>query len=588
MTKLWLLFLLGLVQHDVLAATPGRSCRCLYGEPCWPSPSDIAKLAASVPQPLLFPEPPASPCYSSTNSSGCADVIKGWTDGNWRADQPGAMQSPNFETYILQNGTIDTCYLNTTLWAPCGQGSVSAIGVDARSPKDIELAVKFAARHNLRLVVKNTGHDLLGRSAARGSLLLWTHNLKNITVHPTFTPSGAPASETYTYALTLEAGVQWHEAYAAADAANRTLVGGVSAGGSVGAAGGWLLGGGHSVLSPSYGLGVDNVLEISVVTSSGAHLIANAHQHSDLFWALRGGGGGTFGVVTSVTYRTRPSTPVVGVFLIASVNGTQPNAPLSQSFKELVRITPQLTDAGWGGYLVASSTNDTLSTIFFGILPNASWKQANATMNPFLDYVQEVATNSTQTGNAADVLTVQSAFTLPLPSWNDWYALIGNTGQVGYNTEVGSWLLPRDVIESNPEEVAQALLTIPGLNYYLVAGGAVSKANASAAGIHPAWRKAAAHVVTGIGWSEGTTADKINQLRELLKDRTAKLRALAPDSGAYLNEASLYEPNPAHSFFGSHYQALRAIKAIYDPIDLFVVPEGVGSREWDAQLRCRI
>lgn len=55
--------------------------------------------------------------------------------------------------------------------------------------------------------------------------------------------------------MTLEAGVQWHEAYAAADAANRILVGGVSAGGSVGAAGGWLLGGGHSVLSPYYGLG---------------------------------------------------------------------------------------------------------------------------------------------------------------------------------------------------------------------------------------------------------------------------------------------------------------------------------------------
>lgn len=157
MAKLWLLFLLGLIQPDVLAATPGRSCRCLYGEPCWPSPFDIAKLTASVPQPLLFPEPPASPCYSSANSSGCADVIKRWTDGNWRADQPGAMQSPNFETYILQNGTIDACYLNTTLGAPCGQGSVSAIGVDVRSPRDIAIAVKFAARHNLRLVVKNTG-----------------------------------------------------------------------------------------------------------------------------------------------------------------------------------------------------------------------------------------------------------------------------------------------------------------------------------------------------------------------------------------------------------------------------------------------
>jgi FAD/FMN-containing dehydrogenase len=55
--------------------------------------------------------------------------------------------------------------------------------------------------------------------------------------------------------MTLSAGVQWHEAYDAVQAQGRVLVGGLSAGGSVGAAGGWLLGGGHSILSPYYGLG---------------------------------------------------------------------------------------------------------------------------------------------------------------------------------------------------------------------------------------------------------------------------------------------------------------------------------------------
>ena len=53
-------------------------------------------------------------------------------------------------------------------------------------------------------------------------------------------------------------------------------------------------------------------------------------------------------------------------------------------------------------------------------------------------------------------------------------------------------------------------------------------------------------------------------------------------------QASLYEPDPAHSFFGSHYKALRAIKAKYDPDDLFVVAQGVGSREWDKDLLCRV
>ena len=67
------------------------------------------------------------------------------------------MQSPNFETYEFANGTIDACYLNTTLGVPCTQGSVSVIGVDARSPSDVQAAVVFAQKYNLRLVVKNTG-----------------------------------------------------------------------------------------------------------------------------------------------------------------------------------------------------------------------------------------------------------------------------------------------------------------------------------------------------------------------------------------------------------------------------------------------
>lgn len=62
-------------------------------------------------------------------------------------------------------------------------------------------------------------------------------------------------SMVWAVALTLGAGVQWHEAYDAAHSRNVVVVGGVSAGGSVGAAGGWVQGGGHSALAPAYGLG---------------------------------------------------------------------------------------------------------------------------------------------------------------------------------------------------------------------------------------------------------------------------------------------------------------------------------------------
>lgn len=73
----------------------------------------------------------------------------------------------------------------------------------------------------------------------------------------------------------------------------------------------------------------------------------------------------------------------------------------------------------------------------------------------------------------------------------------------------------------------------------LVAGGAVSKVNPSSTGLNPAWRKAGAHVVAGITWVDGSSSTFIEGLRDELERRLATVRALAPDSGAYLNEVCL-------------------------------------------------
>src|SRR5258705_3781278 len=133
-----------------------NNCRCIFGSQCWPSDSEFQTLASQVSQPLLHPAPPASPCYNSA-SGNCSEVRAAWSNGVWRSDQPGAAEHTNWETYTFSNGTIQACYLNTTLGVPCQQGGVPVIGVDARTPNDIQEAVKFAAKHNLRLVIKNTG-----------------------------------------------------------------------------------------------------------------------------------------------------------------------------------------------------------------------------------------------------------------------------------------------------------------------------------------------------------------------------------------------------------------------------------------------
>ena len=157
------------------------TCRCLYGQLCWPKENEFATLATQLSQPLLYPLPPASACYPPSAPSGnCSTVIANYTNGNWRSDQPGSLQNTNFETFIFPNDTISACFLNASLGFPCGQGSVPPVGVDVRSAGDVQVAIKFAKQHNLKLAVKNTGHDYLGRSTARGGFLIWTHYMKDI------------------------------------------------------------------------------------------------------------------------------------------------------------------------------------------------------------------------------------------------------------------------------------------------------------------------------------------------------------------------------------------------------------------------
>ncbi|GLB39902.1 putative oxygen-dependent FAD-linked oxidoreductase family protein [Lyophyllum shimeji] len=446
------------------------------------------------------------------------------------------MQSPNFETYIFGNGTISACYLNTTLGVPCGQGSVPVIGVDARSVGDVQATVQFASKHNLRLVIKNTGHDYLGRSTARGALLLWTHHLKNITYQETFTPDGAPQGITYKV-ITLGAGVQWHEAYDAVEAEGRFILGGLSPGGSVGAAGGWVQGGGHSAFAARYALGVDNVLQFAVVTALGEYLTVNSYKNADLFWALRGGGGGTYAVIISTTYVTHDRFPL-------SVVGFQ--------------LHPSLSDAGWGGYSSVSAKDMS----FFYIAPNISLANANATLDPFVKLAQNI------TGKAG-------AYSMHYDSFYPWYkATFGTDGQVGSNVELASRLLSRDMAENHADEVADMILTVGGVGINFVAGGAVSKVDPETSGLHPAWRKAVAHVYSVESWAEGTSVSDIQQARQRLRAALDILDGLGPGSATYYNEASLYEKDFKKSFFGPHYNRLKSIKAKYDPDTLFIVASG--------------
>jgi FAD/FMN-containing dehydrogenase len=124
------------------------------------------------------------------------------------------------------------------------------------------------------------------RSTQPKSLSVWTHYMRSIVWHGnTFSPTGCNNVVLNVPAVTVGSGTQIGSLSAAAAARNLMIVGAASPTVSVG---GYLTGGGHSALSPVYGLGVDNVIEMEVVTADGKLIIANECTNTDLFWAIRG------------------------------------------------------------------------------------------------------------------------------------------------------------------------------------------------------------------------------------------------------------------------------------------------------------
>ena len=302
------------------------ACRCTPDKPCWPALTEWHRLEARLSNKLEQPQSPLAPCRGDPNGAACAAALKNATNPFYLQDQPAGTQS--------------------TGWLGAWTASPSTYAVTAENTGDIVAAVNFAREHHLRLVIKSTGHDYLGRSNAPDSLLVWTHEMRTVSIAPAFVARGCPDTARRTPAVTVGAGARWLEAYQAVTVHDGRYVqgGGCT---SVGAAGGFMQGGGFGSWSKKYGIAAASLLEAEVVTAGGQVLVANACQNQDLFWALRGGGGGTFGVVTRVTLETHPLPNFFGA-LDGSVVAKD-----DASFKELLErflvfYRENLSNEHWG------------------------------------------------------------------------------------------------------------------------------------------------------------------------------------------------------------------------------------------------
>jgi len=388
------------------------------------------------------------------------------------------------------------------------------------SAADVQKAMAFAAAHHLKVAPRGGGHSYVGASAANGTMVLDLRQLPGginydaASGHVTVTPA------TGLYAM--------HEALAGA---GRGVPTGTCP--TVGAAG-HALGGGLGADSRHAGLLCDQLTSASVVLPGGQAVTASATNNPDLFWGLRGGGGGNFGAVTSLTFATFPTGDVDAVNL---------NFP-PESFAQVL--------LGWQNWLRTADRN--------------SWALADATVDPMGTHCRILATCPAGSGAGVQRAIVSAVGVQPTGiethTFNRMelvrYLAVGNLNPAPLGYVGGSDVLPL-VNAGAAQGIAAAVNAFPrGAGRMLAIMHALDGALATVAPGATAfpWRRQYALVQ----WYVETSGSPAAATAWL---NTAH-QAVQPYSvGGYVNY--LESNQPASRYFGSNLSRLSAVRQKYDP-----------------------
>jgi FAD/FMN-containing dehydrogenase len=566
----------------VAHAAPYRRVR--PGEAGWPTQAQWKELDAQVGGRLIVVKSPVEACRAAPQSDACAatfrDLKNPWAIG----DSPVLTQ--------------------TSGWAGAWASTPSAYAVPARNAQDVAAAVRFAKSHRLRLAVKGGGHSYQGTSNAADSLLVWTRPMDRIELHDAFVPQGCSSAPLQ--AVSLGAGVVWLNAYAAVTKAGRYVQGGGCT--TVGVAG-LIQSGGFGSFSKRYGLAAASLLEAEVVTAEGEIRIANACTNSDLFWALKGGGGGSFCAITRVTLRTHELPQLLG----AAFAGIKANS--DAAFKRLIErfiafYRESLFNPTWGETAVFRPGNVLeIAMVFQGI----DQDRAAATWKPFHDWVQ---------ARAGDYTLVQPPMFIHVPARSLWDAAFlkqnapqmvlsderpgasatnvfwrANLGEAGWFLHAyrSTWLPAALLADDKRPLLADALFASSrhwrmALHFNKGLAGAPAEAIAAArdTATNPAATEAFALAISaaegppafaGVAGHEPDLA-KARTNAERVSAAMGELRKLVPQPGSYVSESDYFEADWQQAFWGANYARLKAVKDKIDPDGLFFVHHGVGSEEW--------
>lgn len=221
---------------------------------------------------------------------------------------------------------------------------------------------------------------------------------------------------------------------------------------------GWFTSGGHGPLSSDYGMGADNVLEATVLTPTGEIVTTNACHHPDLFFAVRGGGGSTYGIVLTVVMRAHPTPQTTHhTFMMTSKSGK-----LSAKFWDLAAFVhsemPRLKDGGMQGYFGLRSPTvrgERVLSMNWGFY---LYNKPNGTAEALFEPIKRVLEREKESISIVSRVTSAPTFFKQFKRMPGWEAMGGDGGAMG------GWLLPRSAL-TNLTKLSKALETIgPNVN----------------------------------------------------------------------------------------------------------------------------
>lgn len=556
------------------------------GDPQWPSPAQWDELRYKVGGRLLRLASPFAGCRASPQDSSCAAALQQVRDPYYLGNEPALTQVSG--------------------WVDAWTSVPSAYAVAADSTADVVAAVKFAREHNLRLVVKGGGHSYQGTSCAPDSLLIWTRRLTGIKLHDGFRALSCD-TQAPTPAVTIGAGTLWGDAYDAVTLrAGRHVQGGGCRSVSVA---GLVQSGGFGTWSKRYGTAAAALIEAEMVTADGRARTVNECMHPDLYWALKGGGGGSFGVVTQVTLRTDELPHLVGAVL-AGIKAASASAYRELITRVISLYRSELFNAHWGEQMRFRPDNVLDIAMFCQGLSRA---QAHRVWAPFFAWVdaqreysflQEPVVLAIAARRFWDPrymqehmpdIELQGAARGVPRAHVPWTQDQDEAGELlhGYQS---AWLPGSLTAPARQAQLVDALFASSrhwtvALHFGKGLAGATEAeiAAASDTATNPTMLDAfALAVMTSAGppafpgmpgvadrdlmYARGAALGIGHAMAELLK--------AAPGAGAYLAESNYFQKDWQDAFWGTSYTRLATVKDQWDPDGLFFVHHGVGSEAW--------